>query len=149
MILHQKMVVPSSRFINCSEAHKFVVEAKGKEVNWVVLSKWTIRDQLRRLERECALPNQQQRPLNVVTLEDDDEENERNSPVQKGADKDSRWSKDRGRLSIGSWMAILTSFELELHNLESELQDCRKAKDQREVELLKVEPQLEDQTQLV
>ena len=42
MILHQNTVVPSSCFINCSEAHGFVVEAKEKEVNWIVLDEWTI-----------------------------------------------------------------------------------------------------------
>ena len=78
-------MVPSSCFINYSEACRFVVKAKGKEVNWVVLGEWTICDQLRRLEKECALPNQQQHLSDVVTLGDDDDENEGNSPVQKEA----------------------------------------------------------------
>ena len=85
----------------------------------------------------------------MVTLGNNDDESEGNSPVQKGAGKKSRRSEDRRTLSIRSWMAVLVSFELELQKLESELQDCRKAKEECKMELLKVELQLEDKTQLV
>ena len=117
----------------------FVVEAKKKEVNWALLGEWTICDQLKQSQREYALPNQKLRPLDMMTLGDIDDKNEGNSLVQKRVGQDSQQSKDRGRLSLGFWTAILASLELEFQNLELELQDCRKVKDQCKVELLKVE----------
>ena len=85
----------------------------------------------------------------MMTLGDNKDGNKGNSPVQKEVDQESWQREDRGRLSIGSWTAILASLELELQKLKSELQDYKKAKEQCKVELLKVELQVEDRIQLV
>jgi hypothetical protein len=51
MITHQRTQVPNIRMINKAKTHGIVYEIKTrKKVNWCVLAKWTIRNQLRRLQ---------------------------------------------------------------------------------------------------
>jgi hypothetical protein len=48
--MHQIMQMPNTQMINKTDVRKIAYEIKGwKKVNWCVLAKWTICDQLCRL----------------------------------------------------------------------------------------------------
>lgn len=50
MIAHHKTQVPNMRLINKVEVQGFVCEKKSCPMNWVVFAKWTIWDQLRKIQ---------------------------------------------------------------------------------------------------
>jgi hypothetical protein len=51
MIMHQRMHLPNTQMINNTKACEIAYEIKTwKKVNWCMLAKWTIRDQLYKLQ---------------------------------------------------------------------------------------------------
>ncbi len=50
MVTHQRTQVPNTHIINKAEVKGIICKRKGKDVNWCVHTKWTIRDQLHQLQ---------------------------------------------------------------------------------------------------
>jgi hypothetical protein len=81
MIIHQRTKVSNTRMINIAEAHGITYEIKtGKKVNWCILAKWTICNQLRRLQTlEAALCGKVGLVVDINNFVDSDREEEEGS----------------------------------------------------------------------
>jgi hypothetical protein len=138
MNIHQKTMVPSSRFINCSEARGFMVQEKGKDVNWHVLVEWTIRNRLWRKEREFTPAKSQGTIVETMNLEDDQENGDDTNIYFKMAHPNCRSDEVQVQV-VGELLSYLVALEKEIQAFKLSVKALKATMDHCDVEFTKVE----------